>query len=160
MSMRRMTLLCAGLLAAPGLAGADTLSPLQTVERLHRAMFEADPVTIKALLHPEYHGISLQGPREHRHIYTESREKAVSDVAKLKPHDWEVRFLKTSTQTDPNGMAHVWARYVLHFKGIASHCGFESYGLYRDNEGWRVISFADTDNPLQGRSVDDVCPDA
>jgi hypothetical protein len=76
---------------------------------------------VDSLLHPDYHGISLQGPRDKRHIYVETREKAVSDVASLKPGDWDARFLSTSTQIDPNGMAHVWARYVFYFKGAPNH---------------------------------------
>lgn len=133
-------------------------SPVQTIELLHKALRDADPATVNSLLHPDYHGVSLQGPLDHRHIYVETREKAVCDVAGLKPGDWEVRFLSTSTQTDPNGMAHVWARYVFFFKGSPNHCGYESYTLYQTAEGWKVVSFTDTDNPLNGRSPDDVCP--
>jgi hypothetical protein len=134
-------------------------SPLQTIERLHKAMRDADPATINALLHPKYHGLSLGGPPDHRRIYVDTRAKAIADIAKLKPGAWEIRFLRTSAQTDPNGMAHVWARYVFLFNGVPDHCGFESYGLFRSREGWQVISFADTDNPLGGGSIDAVCPD-
>jgi hypothetical protein len=71
-----------------------------------------------------------------------------------------VRFLSTATRVDPNGLAHVWARYVFLYKGVLDHCGFESYGLFRTSEGWKVISFADTDNPLKGKPVDEVCPES
>jgi hypothetical protein len=147
------------LLAAPTLAAADDLSPLQTVERLHKAMMEADAATVDAVLHAEYHGVSLQGPLYHRHVYVETRAKAISDIGKLQPKEWEVRFLKTSTQIDPNGMAHVWARYVFYYKGAANHCGYESYGLLRAGADWKIVSFADTDNSLKGRTVDAVCPE-
>ena len=141
------------LLAAP-----PDRSPLQTIELLHKALRDADSATVDSLLHPDYHGISLQGPRDKRHIYVETREKAVSDVASLKLGDWDVRFLSTSAQIDPNGMAHVWARYVFYFKGAPNHCGCESYTLYQGADGWQVVSFADTDNPLNGHSVAEVCP--
>jgi hypothetical protein len=139
-------------------AAPSERSPLQTIELLHKALRDADSAALDSLLHPDYHGTSLQGPLDHRHIYIETREKAVSDVAGLKPGDWDVRFLSTSTQIDPNGMAHVWARYVFYLKGKPNHCGFESYTLYQSTDGWKVVSFADTDNPLNGRSVADVCP--
>ena len=140
------------------LATPPVRSPLQTIKLLHKALREADSATVDSLLHSDYHGISLQGARDQRHIYIETREKAVSDVAGLKPGDWDVRFLSTSTQIDPNGMAHVWARYVFYFKGSPNHCGYESYTLYRGADGWKVVGFADTDNPLNGRNVADVCP--
>ena len=100
------------------LATPPVRSPLQTIKLLHKALREGDSATVDSLLHPDYHGISLQGARDQRHIYIATREKAVSDVAGLKPGDWDVRFLSTSTQIDPNGMAHVWARYVFYFKGV------------------------------------------
>jgi hypothetical protein len=97
-------------------ASAD-LSPLQTVERLHEAMFEANAATADAVLHADYHGVSQQEPLEHRHVHVAARAKAISDIAKLQPGEWQVRFLKTS------------------------------------------VGFADTDNVLKGRGVDEVCPD-
>jgi hypothetical protein len=150
-------LLSASSAAVPAQADA---SPVQTIERLHRAFYDADPATVDSVLHPEYHGLSLQGPPGHRHIYVESRAKAVSDVAHLKPGEWEVRLLRASTQVDPAGLAHVWIRYVFNYKGVPEHCGYESYGLFRGAGGWKVISFADTDNPLRRRPVDQVCPDS
>ena len=134
------------------------MSPLETVERMHKALFEADPATMDALLHPDYHGLSLQGPLDHRYIFVESRRKAIDEVKHIKPGDWEVRFLKTETQIDGNGLAHVWARYVFFFKGKPDHCGHESYGLFHGVSGWKIISFADTDNALAGKSVAEVCP--
>jgi hypothetical protein len=92
-------------------------------------------------------------------VSIETRDKAVSDIAALHPGDWEIRFLKTSTQVDSNGMAHVWARYIFYLKGAPNHCGYESYGLLRDRGTWKIVSFADTDNALKERSVDEVCPD-
>jgi hypothetical protein len=147
------------LLTSPLPAVCADLSPLQTVERLHKAMFEADAATAAAVLHAEYRGVSLQGPLDHRHVYTETRSKAVDDIAKLHRGEAEIRFLKTSTLFDSNGMAHVWARYVFYDQGVANHCGYESYGLFRAGGDWKIISFADTDNHLQGRSVDEVCPE-
>ena len=140
-------------------AAAQELSPLQTVERLHEAMTASDATTAATLLHVDYHGVSLQGPLEERRVYAETRDKAVSDIAALHAGDWKIRFLETSTQTDSNGMAHVWARYVFYYKGAPNHCGYESYGLLRDRGTWKIVSFADTDNALKGRSVDEVCPD-
>jgi len=144
--------------SAAAAAMGDDLSPLQTVERLHQAMAEADAATAAALLHEDYRGMSLQGATDKRHVYVESKGKAVHDVAALHKGEWQIRFLKTTTQIDPNGMAHVWARYVFDLNGVPNHCGYESYGLLRDGTAWKIVSFADTDNALKGRGVDEVCP--
>ena len=152
-----VTALTAGWLSMA--AAAQDLTPLQTVELLHRAMAQADAATAVALLHADYRGMSLQGASGQRHLYVETRDKAVRDIAALHAGDWQIRFLKMSTQVDSNGMAHVWARYVFYYKGAPNHCGYESYGLFRDRGTWKIISFADTDNGLNGRSVDEVCPE-
>ncbi len=83
-------------------------SPLQTIELLHKAFRDTDAVAVDSLLHEEYRGISLGGSSRHRQIHAETRAKAISDVAALKPGSWEVRILSASTKIDPNGMAHVW----------------------------------------------------
>ena len=103
----------------PSLAAPADRSPLETIELLHKALRDGDSATVDSLLHPAYHGTSLQGPQDQRHSYVETREKAVSDVASLKPNEWDVRILSSSTQIDPNGMAHVWVRYVFYLKGAA-----------------------------------------
>jgi hypothetical protein len=133
-------------------------SPLHTVGLLHKALRDADAAALGSLLHQDYRGISLQGSPDHRRIYVETRAKAISDVAALKPGAWNVRILSASTQIDPNGMAHVWARYVFYFNGKPDHCGYESYSLYQSADSWKVVSFADTDNPLNGKRVAEVCP--
>lgn len=144
--------------ASVGYSEQPARSPLQTFELLHKALRDADAAVVRSLLHDEYRGISLQGPLDQRKIYVENREKAISDVAALKPGAWDVRILGAATEIDPNGMAHVWARYVFYLEGKPDHCGYESYSLYRTAEGWKVVNFADTDNPLNGKEVADVCP--
>ncbi|HEX3322480.1 MAG TPA: hypothetical protein VHR84_17380 [Terriglobales bacterium] len=160
--MRRLVLsgIVCGLLGCALFASSEQggRSPLQTIELLHKALRDADAFVVRSLLHDEYHGISLQGPLDHRKIHVENREKAIADVAALKPGAWDVRILSASTKIDPNGMAHVWARYVFYFAGKPDHCGYESYSLYRSVEGWKVANFADTDNPLKGKGVAEVCP--
>jgi hypothetical protein len=133
-------------------------SPLGAIEQLHQAMRDADAKTVDLLLHANYQGLSLQGEKGNRHVFVDARDSAVSDIAKLKPGEWEVRFLSSATRIDPNGLAHVWARYVFLYKGALDHCGYESYNLFKTPEGWKVISFADTDNALNGKSADEVCP--
>jgi len=149
-----------GILLAPAAAFAagPQRSPIETIELLHTAFRNADLKLVDSLLPAEYHGVSLQGALDHRHIYIETRAKALSDIAGLQRGEWDVRILSSSTQIDPAGMAHVWAHYVFYFKGKPDHCGYESYGLYHTAEGWKVVSFMDTDNPLKGRSVEEVCP--
>ena len=53
----------------------------------------------------------------------------------------------------------VEASYVFYLYGAPHHCGHESYVLFRTEDGWKIVTFADTDTLLQGRSWKVVCPD-
>ena len=154
-------MLCSGVCKSSVAVAAEVSdqSPLEVIERLHRAMRDADARTVGLLLHANYQGLSLQGAKGNRHVFIDTRDRAVGDIAKLKPGEWEVRFLSTATQIDPSGLAHVWAKYVFLYKGAPDHCGYESYGLFKMPEGWKVISFADTDTALNGKSISEICPE-
>jgi hypothetical protein len=162
MTLIVLSLLCSGACKSRVAIAAEVTdqSPLGAIERLHQAMRDADAKTVDLLLHANYQGLSLQGTKGSHHVFVDTRSRAVGDIAKLKPGEWEVRFLSTATRVDPNGLAHVWARYVFLYKGALYHCGYESYSLFKTPAGWKVISFADTDNPLNGKSADEVCPES
>ena len=72
-----------------------------SIEDCARIIGEASP----AVRTRSHHGVSLQGPPQHRHVYVENRAKAIGDIAKLRPGEWEIRFLKASSQVDSNGIA-------------------------------------------------------
>jgi len=134
-------------------------SPLQTVQMMHDALREADRSKAASVLDPAYRGVSLQGPVTRRHVFIETRERAIETIETLQPRSWDVHILRATEHVDRNGMAHVWARYVFYLDGVPHHCGHESYVLFRTEEGWKIVTFADTDTLLQGRSWKAVCPD-
>jgi hypothetical protein len=41
-------------------------------------------------------------------------------------------------------LATVWTFYTLHVGDRFSHCGYDSFQLYRQAEGWKIVSIADT----------------
>jgi hypothetical protein len=145
--------------AATAAVSASERSPLQTVRLMHDALREADRAKAESVLHTQYRGVSLQGPATSRHVFVETRERAVETIDTLRPGSWDVRILRATERIDRNGMAHVWARYVFYLDGSPHHCGYESYVLFRSVDGWKIVAFADTDTPLHGRSRSAVCPD-
>jgi hypothetical protein len=62
---------------------AALLSPLQTVQTMHDALREADRAKAESVLHAEYRGVSLQGPVTDKHVFVETRRRAVETVAAL-----------------------------------------------------------------------------
>ncbi len=41
-------------------------------------------------------------------------------------------------------MAHAWTPYSLHVNGEFSHCGVDSFQLFKDNGKWKIIYLIDT----------------
>ncbi len=155
--MKRSMTGAAIVLAIAAGAAADP-SPLATVERLHDALREANPAKADAVLHEQYHGVSLQGPLTNRHVFVETRSIAIDTLATLQPGSWDVRILSAAEHVDANGMAEVWARYAFYLDGVPHHCGHESYVLFNTASGWKIVSFNDTDTLLEGRPPEVVCP--
>ena len=165
MKTRSLCLVTCALLAAaqlgwPQSSTADaSKAVLATVETLMKAVREGDAGSAAAVLHPSYRVASWQGSGDERQLFLDTREGELAAISKLKPGEWDVRFLKTRVSIDPNGMANVWAKYEFYSFGQLKHCGVESYELLRTANKWSVINFTDTDTPVRGRQSAVVCPD-
>jgi hypothetical protein len=61
------------------------------------------------------------------------------------------RLLDYRIQTDGD-MAHAWTPYEFYLNGNFHHCGVNSFQLFRDSEGWKIIYIIDT------RRVEDCNP--
>ena len=42
------------------------------------------------------------------------------------------------------GMAHVWAPYEFWYNGEFSHCGVNSFQLFKDKDAWKIIYLVDS----------------
>jgi hypothetical protein len=134
-------------------------SILATVEVLLRAMRNGDAAAAASVLHRDYRVVSWHGSGADREVFVDTRDGELAAIGKLKPGEWDVRFLRTHVSVDSNGLANVWARYEFYYFGKLDHCGVESYELFRTRERWWIINFSDTDTPTQGRSTSAVCPE-
>lgn len=56
---------------------------------------------------------------------------------------WDERLLDYSIQVDGN-MANAWTPYEFWFNDEFSHCGVNSFQLFKDGEQWKIIYLIDT----------------
>lgn len=56
---------------------------------------------------------------------------------------WDEKLLSYSIQIDHN-MANVWTPYEFYYNGIFSHCGVNSFQLFKANDQWKIIYLIDT----------------
>lgn len=70
--------------------------------------------------------------------------KLLETIAK-RPVDqkWDERLLDYSIQVDAN-MANAWTPYEFWFNGEFSHCGVNSFQLFKDGNQWKIIYLIDT----------------
>ncbi|MBC2840719.1 nuclear transport factor 2 family protein [Robiginitalea sp. SC105] len=55
----------------------------------------------------------------------------------------EERLLDYKIRIDGN-MAHAWTPYEFYLRGEFSHCGVNSFQLFRGESGWKIIYIVDT----------------
>lgn len=56
---------------------------------------------------------------------------------------WEEKLLSFNIQVDGN-MANVWTPYEFWLNGKFSHCGVNSFQLFKNNGTWKIIYLIDT----------------
>ena len=56
---------------------------------------------------------------------------------------WEEKLLSFNIQVDGN-MANAWTPYEFWLNGKFSHCGVNSFQLFKDNGSWKIIYLIDT----------------
>ena len=70
--------------------------------------------------------------------------KLINAIAN-RPEDqkWDERLLDYSIQVDGN-MANAWTSYEFWFNDNFSHCGVNSFQLFKDGDQWKIIYLIDT----------------
>ncbi len=77
-------------------------------------------------------------------LVTDDTAKFVLAIAnRSDDQKWDERLLDYSIQIDGN-MANAWTPYEFWFNGEFSHCGVNSFQLFRDNGQWKIIYLIDT----------------
>lgn len=157
----RLACIIAGVLTASSASSAapnDREAVLSTVTALLDSWREADNAKGERVLHPDFRLTTFQGEGSERRVNTVDRTGLLNASKNLKPGDWDDRLRDIDVRIGSNGLAVVTARYLFKVEGTPSHCGLVAMQLYRDAATWRIISFADTHNNLNGRPEAEVCP--
>lgn len=77
-------------------------------------------------------------------LVTDSLDKLLNAIANRPKNDkWDERLLNYNIQIDGN-MAHVWTPYEFWFNAEFSHCGVNSFQLFKDDDQWKIIYLIDT----------------
>ena len=77
-------------------------------------------------------------------LVTDEPGKLINAIAS-RPTDqkWDERLLDYSIQVDGN-MANAWTPYEFWYNDTFSHCGVNSFQLFKDGDQWKIIYLIDT----------------
>ncbi len=77
-------------------------------------------------------------------LVTDNPKKLINAIAD-RPDDqkWDERLLDYRIQVDGN-MANAWTPYEFWFNGEFSHCGVNSFQMFKDGDIWKIIYLIDT----------------
>ncbi|TGV04646.1 nuclear transport factor 2 family protein [Flavivirga rizhaonensis] len=77
-------------------------------------------------------------------LVTDEPGKLINAIAnRSDDQKWDERLLDYSIQVDGN-MANAWTPYEFWFNGTFSHCGVNSFQLFKDGGQWKIIYLIDT----------------
>ena len=138
------TVFLAPLLATSPAFGAAPQTPVGAVRTLLDGWYEGDAVKAASSLSPEFRVATLRRAEAEAHVDIQTRESLIAAMANLTHGGWDVRLGRISVEADKTGIATVWAPYTFYINGKKSHCGIETFQLYRLTAGWQIASFADT----------------
>ena len=132
------------MLAALVAAAAGAMEPAAVFRQLLDGWREADLAKAQATWAPDFRLFTLRNDGEGKRLDQDTRERLSKSMRALKPGGWDIRLGQTVLQQDQTGIATLWAPYTFYLSGKKSHCGIETFTLYRLNEGWKIVQFADT----------------
>lgn len=115
------------------------------IDRFFEGFHHRDTAKMRMVLHDEVHmqriGRDASGAPE---LIPESIGDFLASMAAL-PDTLQIqeRLLDYRIRIDGD-MAHAWTPYEFYVQGKFHHCGVNSFQLFRDPEGWKIIYIIDT----------------
>lgn len=76
-------------------------------------------------------------------VKTESIDNFIKSIAKPHSEKYDERITFTKILVDAN-LASVWTDYKFYIGDKFSHCGVNSFQLFKDEEVWKIIYIIDT----------------
>ena len=132
------------------------MAVLRTVQTLLDGWREADAAKLEAALHPDFREVTLHLQDGKWNFAVEERERLINMLKRIPKGAWDDQLLDPEIRVD-GPIAVVWSHYKFTVRytenGVAhspSHCGVETFQLYRTDTGWKIVNFADTHA--------DICP--
>lgn len=116
-----------------------------TIEHFFEGFHKQDSTMILKTVHRDVKMQSIGKNNEGQAVLTHNNfgDFLKSIVLIPKGKTFKEELLGYTIQVDGD-MAHVWTPYKFYFDGNFSHCGVNSFQLFKDEEQWKIIYLIDT----------------
>ena len=135
-------------MALPLFAQAQDLSKraevIATIEQLFDGMRAADSNMVRAVFHPEMRLNTTMLDQEGKPRMVEGDiDRFVASVGQSEPGTLNEKIWSYDVQIDQN-LASAWTPYTFFVGDQLSHCGVNTFQLFRTEAGWQIIQITDT----------------
>lgn len=115
------------------------------VDIFFEGMHKGDTTRIKAVLMDNVVLQTTYNNKEGKAILVTDELDEFLNIIAEKPESqkWDERLLDYNIQIDGN-MANVWTPYEFWFNDAFSHCGVNSFQLFKDGGQWKIVYVMDT----------------
>ncbi|MDN5201782.1 nuclear transport factor 2 family protein [Fulvivirgaceae bacterium BMA10] len=116
---------------------------MKVIDQLFDGMRAGDSAMVHATFDESVRMLTI-GSRNGQPVMREgSLERFLTAVGT--PHDaiWDEKIWDEEVKIDRN-MATVWVKYAFFLGTEFSHCGVNSFQLFKGTDGWKIINLSDT----------------
>lgn len=115
-----------------------------TINQLFEGMRKGDTLMVRrAFAKQNVMQTILKGRDGKSIVRTESVDGFVKAVGTPHPEKYDERIVFTKVLVDAN-LASVWTDYKFYIGANFSHCGVNSFQLFKGEDGWKIIYIIDT----------------
>ncbi len=115
-----------------------------TINRLFDGMRKGDTAMIRSAFAPKNTMETIAKNKDGKFgVRTESVNAFIKSIGQPHPEVYDERIVFTKILIDDN-LASVWTDYKFYVGDKFSHCGVNSFQLFKGEEGWKIIYIIDT----------------
>lgn len=128
---------------------AQTINPEETaikatINNLFNGMRTSDSTLLRKAFAPKSIMQTIATTKEGKaSVRSESVDAFVKSITTPHPEKYDERIVFTKILVDGN-LASVWTDYKFYIGEKFSHCGVNSFQLFKSEEGWKIIYIIDT----------------
>lgn len=115
-----------------------------TINRLFEGMRKSDTTLIRSAFAAKNTMETIAKNKEGKFVVrTESVNNFIKSIGTPHPEMYDERIVFTKVLIDAN-LASVWTDYKFYVGDKFSHCGVNSFQLFKGEDGWKIIYIIDT----------------